>query len=168
MAMTERDSIDGFIETALQHFPEIDPEIEGVVDRIWKLSKNLDHLWDATAERSGLGQGGEYKVLLALRQAPEGRSTPSGLAERLSLSTGAMTNRLDRLEHAGMIVRERDPRDRRSVLVHMTDKGRRVFDEAVRAEAKEEERIVGVLSPAEQRRLNALLRRLVLAFERDA
>jgi len=168
MPMAERDSIDRIIQEALRHFPEIDPEVEGVVDRIWKLSKHLDHLWDSTAERFGLGQGGEYMLLLKLRQAPEGRATPSELAERLSLSTGAMTNRLDRLEQAGMVVRERDPQDRRSVLVHMTDKGRHVFDEAVLAEAKEEERIVGVLDPEEQRRLNALLRRLVLAFERDA
>ena len=163
----ERDPIDDFIEEALRYFPEIDPEVEGVVDRIWKLSKRLDRLWDRTAERYGLNQGGEYKVLLKLRQAPEGRATPGELARRLSLSTGAMTNRLDRLEDAGLIVRERDPHDRRSVLVRMTEKGQEVFTEAVHAEAKQEERLVGVLNPDEQRRLNALLRRLVLAFERE-
>jgi DNA-binding MarR family transcriptional regulator len=128
----------------------------------------MDRLWDATAERHGLNQGGEYKVLLKLRQAPEGRSTPSELAERLALSTGAMADRLDRLEEAGLIVRERDPHDRRSVLVHMTDEGRRVFDQAVRAGPRRRSASWASSRPGEQRRLNALLRRLVLAFERGA
>lgn len=165
--MTERDVVDEYLEASLKYFPEVDPEVEAIVDRIWKVSKRLERLRDETAARYGLNQGGEYKVLLRLRQSPEGRATPGELAARLDLSTGAMTNRLDRLEAAGFVVRERDPNDRRSVLVSMTDTGRALFDKVVSAEAKAEQRIVGALKPEEQRRLNGLLRRLVLAFPRE-
>jgi DNA-binding MarR family transcriptional regulator len=156
--------IDEYLERHCSTSPRSTPS-RAVVDGIWKLSRYIDRLWDETAARYGLNQGGEYKVLLKLRQSPEGRATPGEIAARLDLSTGAMTNRLDRLESAGLIVRERDPNDRRSILVSMTDKGRALFDEAVNAEAEEEQRLVGALTPEEQRRLNTLLRKLVLAFQ---
>lgn len=164
--MTERDSVDVFLDEVRERFPEVqDLEVEGVVDRIFKLSKHLDRLWGGTASRFGLNQSGEYQVLLKLRGSPEGRSTPGELAEHLVLSTGAMTNRLDRLEEAGLIVRERDPKDRRSLIISMTERGKALFAEAMELEAKEEKRLVGVLKPDELRRLNTLLRRLVLSFE---
>ena len=165
--MTEQDAIDRELAEILTRFPMVDPEVEAGVDRIWKLSKQLDRLWDSTAERFGLNQGGEYKVLLKLRQAPEERMTPGELSGCLVLSTGAMTNRLDRLEQAGLITRERDLQDRRSVIVRLTDRGRALIDEAVDAEAKEEARVFSALKPDEQRRLNALLRQLTLVFEQD-
>jgi DNA-binding MarR family transcriptional regulator len=166
--MAERDSIDLFLDEVRERFPEVaDLEVEGAVDRIWKLSKHLDRLWGATASRFGLNKSGEYQVLLKIRHSPDGRSTPGDLAEHLVLSTGAMTNRLDRLEEAGLIVRDRDPDDRRSFIVTMTDRGKELFAEAVEAEAKEEQRLLGALRPDELRKLNALLRRLVLSFERE-
>jgi len=86
------------------------------------------------------------------------------MAPLLMVGWSILIDRLDRLEAGRYIVRERDPNDRRSVLVSMTDAGRSLFDEAVSEEAEAEQRIVGVLSPEEQHRLNDLLRRLVLAF----
>jgi DNA-binding MarR family transcriptional regulator len=94
--------------------------------------------------------------------------TPGTLSSKLELSTGAMTNRLDRLESAGLVRRERDPDDRRSVIVHLTDRGAELMNEAITAQAKEESRVMSALKPEEQRRLNQLLRKLMLVFERDA
>jgi DNA-binding MarR family transcriptional regulator len=164
--MAEQDSIDRSLDEFLREFPTLDPQVEAAADRLWTLAKHLDRLWDATAERFGLNRGGEYKVLLKLRQAPERRMTPGELSSRLVLSTGAMTNRLDRLEEAGLVTRDRDTGDRRSVIVRLTDRGVSLIDQAVAAQAKEEERVMSALKPEEQRRLNALLRKLVLVFER--
>jgi DNA-binding MarR family transcriptional regulator len=159
-----RDAIDRFLETALQIFPSLDPETEAAVDRMAKVMKHLDRVTDRTAGRFGLNTG-EFKVLLKLVQVPHQRLTAGALSEMLSLSTGAMTNRLDRLEEAGFAVRERDPNDRRSVVVALTPEGRDVLDKAVESQAEEERQLLSALTPAERHRLNALLRKLVLAIE---
>jgi DNA-binding MarR family transcriptional regulator len=164
--LAERDSIDRWLEEVLEQFPTVEPEVEAAVDRVWKLSKHLDRLWESTAERFDL-DGGECKVLLKLRQAPGRTMTPGQLSTKLVLSTGAMTNRLDHLEDAGLIRRDRDEHDRRSVIVRLTDRGAAVIEEAIAAEAKEESRVMAALKPDEQRRLNQLLRKLILVFERE-
>ncbi len=76
-----------------------------------------------------------------------------------------MTNRLDRLEERGLITRERDPEDRRSVLASITPQGEDVVSQAVEQQAKKESDFLGTLKLEEQRRLNALLRSLLLEIE---
>jgi DNA-binding MarR family transcriptional regulator len=166
VTVPEQDSVDRALDEIVQRFPMIDREVEAAVDRIWTLSRHLERLWDTTAERFGMSQSGEYKVLLKLSQAPGLTLRPGELSSRLMLSTGAMTNRLDRLEEAGLVTRERDAHDRRSVRVRLTERGSALFEEAVAAQAKEEVRVMAALKPDELRRLNALLRKLMLVFER--
>ena len=81
------------------------------------------------------------------------------------LSTGAMTNRLDRMEAAKLIRRVPDPADRRGVLVEMTDKGGKVLDQAVLASAHEDADIVNVLNAKEKKQLNQLLRKVLENLE---
>jgi DNA-binding MarR family transcriptional regulator len=165
MAPTPRqDSIDRFLEMALDLFPDLDPEAEAAVDRITKIHKYLARVTERTVSRYGLNTG-EFKVLLKLRQAPQEQLSAGTLSEYLTLSSGAMTNRLDGLEEAGLIVRERDAADRRSVLVRLTDAGIDVLARTVDEQAVIEAELIGVLKPEEQRRLNDLLRRIVLAIE---
>ena len=103
--------------------------------------------------------------MVKLRQVAGEALSPGSLAEVLALSTGAMTNRLDRLEEAGFIARERDPDDRRGVVVRLTDTGRTAVDGAVAESAAGEQRLLSALTPEEQRTLNELLRTLMLASE---
>jgi DNA-binding MarR family transcriptional regulator len=84
----------------------------------------------------------------------------------MELSSGAMTNRLDRLETAGLVRRLPDPADRRGVVVELTEKGRETYGRAVGVQAQKEELVTAALSAREKRQLNALLRRLMLEFER--
>jgi DNA-binding MarR family transcriptional regulator len=84
----------------------------------------------------------------------------------MELSSGAMTNRLDRLEDAGLLRRLPDPKDRRGIVVEVTDKGRRLYEKTVDVQAKKEQFVTAALSDAEKKQLNALLRRLMLEFER--
>jgi DNA-binding MarR family transcriptional regulator len=88
------------------------------------------------------------------------------LAERSDISSGAMTNRLDRLEEAGLVRRLRDPDDRRGVLVELTDAGDRLYGESVSAQAAKEALVASALDEDEKQQLNALLRKIMLELER--
>jgi len=77
-----------------------------------------------------------------------------------------MTNRIDRLEHAGLVRRLPDPDDRRGVIVELTDAGHKAWEDSVAAQAAKESLVAAALTKDEKRQLNALLRRLMLEFER--
>ena len=61
-----------------------------------------------------------------------------------------MTNRLDRLEEAGLIRRLPDPDDRRGLLIELTPKGRRLYQTAVGAQAKKEALVTAALNEREK------------------
>jgi DNA-binding MarR family transcriptional regulator len=165
--MTERDQIDGFLEQCAVDLPDLDLEVEGIVDRIQYLQKHLRRTMEATLAEKGLTHG-EWSVLGILRRMGEPyRRTPGELARHADLSTGAMTNRLDRLEQAGLITRLPDPDDRRSTQIELTKAGHDAWEQSVGVQAQKEELVVGALSRDERGRLNDLLRRLVLEFERQ-
>ncbi len=105
-------------------------------------------------------------MLAALRRAgPPFCLSPTQLYNSLLISSGAMTNRLERLTAMGLVERIPDPKDRRSVLVALTPAGRRVVDEALTAHVENEHRLLASLSEGERRTLARLLRKLLLGFE---
>lgn len=162
----ERDHVDRFLEEIGPELPAIDLEIEGIVDRIGGISRRFQRLLDETVAEFGLTTG-EWKVLNYLRYAgPPYRRSAGQLAERAELSSGAMTNRLDRLEQAGLVRRLPDPDDRRGVQVELTEAGHRLGKESVSAQAAKEALVTASLDKQEKRQLNALLRTLMLEFER--
>jgi DNA-binding MarR family transcriptional regulator len=162
----QRDHVDRFLETVNLAFPDIDLEVEGIVDRIGGISRRLNRALDGTLAEFGLDMT-EYKVLSALSQAGEPyRSTPGRLAQRMELSSGAMTNRLDRMEAAGLIRRLPDPGDRRVVVVELTSRGQETYRNAVVVQAQKEALFAAALSDREKAQLNGLLRRLMIEFER--
>jgi DNA-binding MarR family transcriptional regulator len=161
-----RDHVDRFLETINLVLPDLDLEVEGIVDRISGISRRLHRTMDETLHEFGLDSA-EHRALSVLTQAgPPHRSTPGRLAERMDLSSGAMTNRLDRLEQAGLIRRLPDPDDRRRVVVELTDHGRETYREAVGVQAKKEALVTAALNEREKAQLNNLLRQLMLEFER--
>jgi DNA-binding MarR family transcriptional regulator len=119
-----------------------------------------DHMDPLFAE-SGL-QRGEFDVLATLRRSGEPYMlSPTRLYEAVMISSGGMTNRLDRLERAGLVERRPDPGDRRGKLIALTGTGRRVVDETIARHVANEERLLSTLTPAEQEKLNALLKKLI-------
>jgi DNA-binding MarR family transcriptional regulator len=162
----QRDHVDRFLESIAGKLPDLDLEVEGIVDRIGGLSRRFHRALDDTLAEVGLDLA-EWKALAVLHQAGEPyRSTPSKLAKRMELSSGAVTNRLDRLEQSGLVRRLPDPDDRRGVLVEMTGHGRETYQRAVGVQAKKEELVAAALSAREKKQLNDLLRRMMLEFER--
>ncbi len=161
-----RDHVDRWLEEIGAELPpELDLTIEGIVDRIQGISRRLQRLSDDTLSAHGLSSG-EWKVLSSLRWAgaPYRRSAGE-LARIADLSSGAMTNRLDQLEEAGLARRLRDPDDRRGVLVELTDRGRTLWEEAIGVQAEKEALLASALTKPEREALNGLLRRLMVAFE---
>jgi DNA-binding MarR family transcriptional regulator len=159
-----KDAIDRFVERAVRIYPSIEPEVEAAVDRMDKIVKYLDRTTERTVKVFGLNTG-EFKLLLKLHQEPGQTMTAGALADRLDLSSSAITNRLDRLEEDGLVTRERGTEDRRSVHVTITARGAEVLGQGVERQAKEEKDFLGALTHEEQLRLNALLRTLILEIE---
>ena len=163
-AAEERDHVDRFLEE--NDFPGIDLEVEGIVDRINGLRRRFHRMLDETLSEFGLNSG-EWKALNQLQLAgPPFRRSVGEMATWAELSSGAMTNRIDRLEQAGLVKRIPDPNDRRGVFVELTAEGHRTWEESLRAGAANEALIAAALTKDEKRQLNALLRRLMREFER--
>lgn len=159
----QRDHIDLFLDR-LVDIPGLDPEVEGIVDRINSLRSKFRRALEETLGEHGLTWG-EWKVLGSLILGEGECSSPGELSTELEVSSGAMTNRLDRLEQDGLIRRVRDPDDRRGVKIELTDAGRRAWTDSTSAQARKEALVASALKKSEQQQLNSLLRKLMLQFE---
>jgi DNA-binding MarR family transcriptional regulator len=111
-------------------------------------------------------EAGWFDVLAALRRSgPRHELNPKRLLETVLLTSGGMTKRLDQLAQAGLVKRSPDPRDRRGTLVRLTPRGKRVVDRAIEVHIAGEERLLELLSAAERRTLDRLLRKLLAGAE---
>ena len=160
----QRDHIDRFLDSIREELPDLDLTVEGIVDRINGLSRRIKRMMDETLNERSLTWG-EWKVLGMLHQSNGYRRSPGYLAVHAELSSGAMTNRLDNLEKAGLIRRLPDPNDRRGVLVELTSAGAEAYSESTAAQAAKEALIASALTAKEKDELNNLLRRLMLVAE---
>lgn len=156
-----RDHVDRFLEE-LEPVEGLDFEAEGIVERVAGINRRIKRGMEATLEEYDLTLQ-DFHVLGTLRNS--GPRTPGALARRAELSTGAMTSRLDKLEREGLISRVPAPDDRRSVVVELTDAGRAKYETAVSVQGRKEAFFASALSKPEQKRLNTLLRKLMLALE---
>ena len=160
----ERDRLDDMLLVWAREIPNLDPLTEGIVERIQFLAKKFNQSMDRTLEEYGL-EPRFFHLLGRLRSfGPPYQRTPGQLAEDMHLSGGAMTNRLDRAEEAGLIRRLPDPSDRRGTLIEPTDAGHAAWDKTVGTQAQTESLFAGTLTEAEREELHRLLRRLMRAF----
>jgi DNA-binding MarR family transcriptional regulator len=157
LAPEDEARLDPHVRLALATWPQIDPGVEGIVTRIGEAERLLDGEMQASLAHVGLTKE-EFKVLIALHPGPFSHGE---LSRQLEVSTGAMTNRLDKLERAGLVSRSQDPHDRRGVRLTLTDAGRRRLDAYIDRGAHRERELLEGLSAADRRRLNTLLSRLI-------
>jgi len=156
-----RDEIDLIVDQWQAERPDLDVSATHVLQRIARLYLLQSSSFAGVFTRFGLTFG-EYEVLATLRRSgPPYHLNPTRLFSSIVLSSGAMTNRVDRLEAAGLVERLPDPDDRRGRLVALTERGRAVVDEAVVAHIRNEERLLSGMDPADRERLAGLLRRLL-------
>jgi DNA-binding MarR family transcriptional regulator len=145
--------------------PRQDLDPYQVTARISRIGLHIARHQEEAFGRFGLNRG-EIGVLGALRIAgPKQQLSPTRLFKGLMLSSAGITSRLDRLERRGYVKRKRDPDDRRGVLVELTDTGREVLDEAVKANTGGEKELTASLSKQEQKVLAGLLKKLLAGLE---
>jgi DNA-binding MarR family transcriptional regulator len=157
------------VEQWRQQLPELDTDGMLLLGRLGEAAQLIarDHLNPLFAEY-GL-QPGEFDVLATLRRsgAPF-RLTPTVLYEAAMISSGSMTNRLDRLEKQGLIQRMPNPEDGRGSLVGLSEAGLALIDQAVGAHADNQRQVLSGLSAAEQKKLSALLEKLLASLPETA
>jgi DNA-binding MarR family transcriptional regulator len=145
--------------------PRQDMDPYQVTARISRIGLHIARHQEEAFGQFGLNRG-EVGVLGALRIAgPKQQLSPTRLFKGLMLSSAGITSRLDRLERRGYVKRLRDPSDRRGVLVELTNAGREVLDQAVRANTNGEKGLTAILTKQEQKVLAALLKKLLSGLE---
>ena len=162
------DEVDRLVVAWQRERPDLDVAPLEVLSRVSRLSRHLD-----LARREAFGanelEPWEFDVLAALRRAGSPYAmSPGDLLRQNLVSSGTMTNRLDRLEQRGFLRREPDQHDRRGVLAVLTAAGRTAVDDALDALLHHEEAILSVLTPEQRVRLADVLRLLVTQFDNPA
>ena len=158
----KKDPIDEILDQWSEERPDLDTASLGVVIRVMTLYRSFSRQATRALEPLEL-ELWEYDVLSALRRQGEPYALPAtGLARETDLSSGAMTNRIDRLEKRGLVRRKPDPHDRRGVNVSLTAKGRKLIDKAIQHRLESAKESLQALSASQQRELARLLRIAVL------
>jgi DNA-binding MarR family transcriptional regulator len=159
------DRIDQIQSEWQQASPALDVSALAVVGRILRLARLLERQREALLVPHGLSVW-SFDVLATLRrQPPPHQLTPTELYGALMLSSGAMTNRIDRLEGEGLVERHRETTDRRSVLVRLTARGVQLVETVLPQILDRERERLEPFTPAEREGLAGLLRRQLLALE---
>ncbi len=156
----EQDHIDRIVGMWNAERPDLDVSGMAVIGRIGRLERLIKPQLNEVFARHGL-ESWEFDVLATLRRSGEPyRLSAGALLELMMVTSGTMTNRIDRLEERGLIRRDRDPSDKRVVLVALTDDGFQTVEAALADHVENESRIVSALSERQRRDLIRLLRLL--------
>jgi DNA-binding MarR family transcriptional regulator len=162
--MSEADPVDALVAAWHRERADLDLAPVEVFSRVTRLARQLD-----LARREAFTEHGielwEFDVLTALRRAGKPyQLSPGALIRETLVTSGTMTNRVDRLAERGLVARSADPGDRRGVLVGLTPTGKKTVDAAFEALLDRERALLAQLSHADARRLAALLKTLMAPF----
>ena len=159
------DEVDRVVAAWRRERPDLDVSPLEVLSRVTRLARHLDRARSAAFAAHGL-ENWEFDVLAALRRSgPPYELSPGQLVADTLVTSGTMTNRIDRLAARDLVRRRPDPDDGRGVLVHLTDAGRTLVDTALADLLDRERALLAVLTADDGPRLAALLRRLVSPFD---
>jgi DNA-binding MarR family transcriptional regulator len=163
--MPASDEVDRIVGAWERERPDLDFTPLQVLSRVARLSRHLDRARRTAFAASDL-ESWEFDVLSALRRAGAPyQLSPKSLLQQTLVSSGTMTNRIDRLVQRGLVERRTDPNDGRGILVVMSSVGQERVDRAISQLLTAEAELLEALSPLDQERLAALLRKLSLDFD---
>ncbi|MBO3750788.1 MarR family transcriptional regulator [Streptosporangiaceae bacterium NEAU-GS5] len=159
------DEVDRLVAAWQQERPDLDVTPLQVLSRVSRLSRHLERARRAAFAEHAL-EPWEFDVLTALRRSGEPfELSPGALLRATLVTSGTMTNRIDRLAAAGLVQRRPDPEDRRGVLVRLTGRGLDRVDGAFTDLLRRERQLLSGLGEQEQEALADLLRRLLVPFD---
>src|SRR3954454_10838154 len=159
-----RDEVDELLEAWGRERDELDLAPVAVFSRVSRLARRLELARRDAYATHGIEQW-EFDVLAALRRAGAPYElSPGRLLRETLVTSGTMTNRVDRLSARGLVERYPDPDDRRGVIVRLTGEGRTAVDGAFTALLDAERALLEVLPERDRKRLASLLRGLLAAF----
>jgi len=160
------DSVDRILDQWATVRPDLDVSAMGVLGRLSRLTRLLERAQNEVFETHDL-QSGEFDILATLLRTDAGSRglTAGDLSASAMVTSGAITNRLDRLVAKQLISRDVDPENRRTIRVALTRRGAEVIEAALADHVENEERLLESLTAAERRQLEALLSGLLAAHE---
>ncbi|AFY46240.1 transcriptional regulator [Nostoc sp. PCC 7524] len=162
-----KDRIDIILEEWQQELPQLDTSALGIIGRVLRIARLLEKQRESILAEYGLNVW-SFDVLATLRrQGHPFRLKPTELYSLLMLSSGAMTNRIDRLEQDGIVTRIRDAEDRRSVIVHLTPKGVQLADTVMPILFEKEKQLLSQFTADEAQISIQMLRKLLMLLEQD-
>jgi DNA-binding MarR family transcriptional regulator len=160
------DEVDRIVAAWQRERPDLQPLPLHIFSRVTRLARHLDLARRAAFAHHGV-EGWEFDVLSALRRSGEPYElTPGRLIAETLVSSGTMTNRIDRMVDHGLVVRAADSHDRRVVKVRLTPEGRARVDAAMSSLLQSERDLLAGLSEEDRARLRDLLRTVLLTFDR--
>ncbi|OPC78901.1 MarR family transcriptional regulator [Embleya scabrispora] len=144
------DHVDLVLEQWGTQRPDLDASPMAVLARLSRAARLVGTELTRTFAEHGL-DASSFDVLATLRRnPPPHRLSPTELMRSSMVTSGAITQRLDRLEARGLVSRSADESDGRSVLVALTDAGRELIDEALPAHIDTEQRLLAALTPKQR------------------
>ena len=163
-----RDEVDDLVAGWRVERPDLDLEPLQVLSRVSRLARHLDRARRTAFAAHGL-EVWEFDVLSALRRhGPPYQLSPGALLRATLVTSGTMTNRIDRLAERGLVMRLPDPQDKRGVLVRLSERGKSVADAALADLLERERGLLTGLDGDQREQLASLLRMLLTPFDADA
>lgn len=145
--------------------PDLDVAPMGLIGRLMRVSRHLAREVERNLAAHGLNRP-SFDVLATLRRAgPPYALSPGGLMNAMMVTSGTVTNRIDQLEKAGLVVRRPNPEDGRGFLIALTDSGFSAVEQAVTTHVATQTRLVAGLTERERAALDALLQRFLERLE---
>ncbi|WP_265443796.1 MarR family winged helix-turn-helix transcriptional regulator [Flexivirga meconopsidis] len=161
----QRDEVDQIVDAWRRERADLDVEPLQVLSRVSRLARLLDQARGRAFADHGL-EGWEFDVLSALRRVgPPYELSPGALVQQTLVTSGTMTNRVDRLEGRDFVQRRPAPNDRRGVLVRLTATGRAVVDDAMVELLDHERELLSHLPARDRSSVASALRTLLAAVE---
>ena len=162
------DHVDMVLAQWRRERPDLDTSPMGIIGRVSRINVLFGKRIVENYKQHGLSAG-DFDALATLRRSgPPFALSPTQLYKATMLSSGTMTSRLDGVERKGLVERRANPRDRRALKVHLTDRGMEVIEAAVATHVAVEEKLLAEFNRGEREQLENLLRRWVLSLGDEA
>jgi DNA-binding MarR family transcriptional regulator len=161
----QEDKVDVLLRQWKKERGDLDISPMEIIGRVFRLERLVDQALKVIIEKENLSVP-EFDVLAVLRRSGEPFRLPIWKLREFSLlSSGAMTNRIDRVESKGLVGRIPNSKDRRGVLVELTSKGKEAIENILPERIDQAKKQVSSLSASERRQLAGLLHKLLVGME---